>query len=236
MPSSLDRIFSSAAGSTAGPSSTPSSSSSSSSEPYDTTSDPVVKELANGYKRLASGVVLDASGKPCRQCTANSAWMNMMKRTSDKSSSSSSSTSTTSTLTSSAAAGGSLLTTSSTSTTSDAPTDCPPDVEALGRSTWTLLHTLAASYPRTPSPSMQATTRAFISTFSQLYPCGYCAEDFRAWLKEPGNEVQTQSQDAFGDWACRAHNAVNVKLGKEEFDCKLWKERWRDGWADGRCG
>jgi mitochondrial FAD-linked sulfhydryl oxidase len=55
-------------------------------------------------------------------------------------------------------------------------------------------------------------------------------------MKEPGNEVRTESQDAFGDWACRAHNAVNVKLGKGEFDCKLWKERWRDGWGDGRCG
>lgn len=83
---------------------------------------------------------------------------------------------------------------------------------------------------------MQATTRAFIQTFSALYPCGYCAEDFRGWLREPGNEVRVEGQDAFGDWACRAHNAVNVKLGKGEFDCKLWKERWRDGWKDGRCG
>jgi FAD-linked sulfhydryl oxidase len=30
----------------------------------------------------------------------------------------------------------------------------------------------------------------------------------------------------FGDWMCRAHNDVNKKLGKGEFDCRKWMERW----------
>lgn len=55
-------------------------------------------------------------------------------------------------------------------------------------------------------------------------------------MKESANQVKVGGQEEFGDWACRAHNAVNVKLGKKEFDCSLWKERWRDGWRDGRCG
>ncbi|ETN41225.1 uncharacterized protein HMPREF1541_03160 [Cyphellophora europaea CBS 101466] len=231
MPSSLDRIFSSAATS---PSSQPSAGSS--TQPYDTTSDPVVRELPNGYKKLASGIVLDATGKPCRQCTSGSAWMSMMKRTSPNTSNSSS--------TSRATAGLAGLGAAATTASDPAPSplqsqgqdDCPPNVEQLGRATWTLLHGMAASYPSTASPSMQATARSFIQTFSQLYPCGYCADDFRDWLKQPGNEVRTEGQDAFGEWACRAHNAVNVKLGKTEFDCALWKERWRDGWRDGSCG
>lgn len=56
-------------------------------------------------------------------------------------------------------------------------------------------------------------------------------------MAEPENDVEQalKSQEEFGQWMCRAHNAVNVKLGKKEFDCNLWKQRWRDGWKDGRC-
>ena len=114
-------------------------------------------------------------------------------------------------------------------------TECPPDVDELGRSTWTLLHSMAAHYPPTAPPTMQSMTSQFLSLFSSLYPCWVCAEDFRDWMKEPGNEPKLQGQDEFGFWACRAHNAVNVKLGKPTFDCALWKERWKDGWKDGRC-
>ena len=223
MPSSLDRIFAASGAAESSPSSA------NASQPYDTSNDPVVRELPNGYKQLASGIVLDASGKPCKRCTSGSAWMtNMMKNTSN---------SRAATTTSTAGLAAALPASSSSSETqSSLDDDCPPDADALGRATWTLLHSMAANYPARADASMQATTRSFIQTFGQLYPCGYCADDFRGWLKEPGNEVRTEGQDAFGDWACRAHNAVNVKLGKSEFDCSLWKERWRDGWRDGRCG
>lgn len=57
-------------------------------------------------------------------------------------------------------------------------------------------------------------------------------------MAQPENDVSEalKSQERFGRWMCRAHNAVNVKLGKEEFDCEFWRERWKDGWGDGRCG
>jgi mitochondrial FAD-linked sulfhydryl oxidase len=113
--------------------------------------------------------------------------------------------------------------------------DCPPDVDELGRNTWSLLHSMAATYPTTANTSMQSSMRAFISAFSNLYPCAVCADDFRSWMKEPGNEPRVGGQDELGQWLCEAHNAVNVKLGKGVFDCGLWKERWRDGWKDGRC-
>ena len=35
------------------------------------------------------------------------------------------------------------------------PADCPADVETLGRSTWTLLHSIAATYPVAPTPNHQ---------------------------------------------------------------------------------
>jgi FAD-linked sulfhydryl oxidase len=38
-------------------------------------------------------------------------------------------------------------------------------------------------------------------------------------------------------WLCERHNEVNVKLGKERFECTEEKldERWKDGPKDGRC-
>jgi mitochondrial FAD-linked sulfhydryl oxidase len=114
------------------------------------------------------------------------------------------------------------------------PPDCPPDVDQLGRSTWTLLHTMAANYPTNPSPTQQTETKQFMGLFGKMYPCWVCADDFRTWMKE-GNEPKVSSREEFGRWLCEAHNAVNVKLGKERFDCDRWEERWRTGWKDGRC-
>lgn len=112
--------------------------------------------------------------------------------------------------------------------------DCPPDVEQLGRSSWALLHTMAANYPEKPSLSQQTDTRQFMHLFSRLYPCWVCADDFKTWMKD-GNEPRVSNRRDFGQWLCEAHNAVNVKLGKKSFDCNTWEERWRTGWKDGRC-
>ncbi|PFH63040.1 hypothetical protein XA68_10081 [Ophiocordyceps unilateralis] len=95
--------------------------------------------------------------------------------------------------------------------------DCPPDVEALGRSTWTLLHSVAASYPEKPSLAQQSDLLGFVRLFSRLYPCWVCAEDFQAYLGRHAPPVASRAD--FGFWLCGAHNDVNRKLGKPEFDC-----------------
>lgn len=117
-------------------------------------------------------------------------------------------------------------------------TQCPPDVDELGRSTWTLLHTLPTTYPSQPTPQRQSTTFSFLQLFSQLYPCHACATDFREYLVDEGSDLKEalKTQESFGKWMCRAHNAVNRKLGKEEFDCNFWRRRWVDGPSNGGCG
>lgn len=111
--------------------------------------------------------------------------------------------------------------------------DCPPDVEELGRSTWMLLHSIAATYPSAPSTNEQTDLRSFMGAFSRLYPCWSCAEHFQKYMAK--QQMPVSSRDEFGKWLCEAHNAVNRKLGKQVFDCARWEERWRDGWKDGRC-
>lgn len=108
------------------------------------------------------------------------------------------------------------------------PQDEPPDVEQLGKSSWTLLHLIAATYPEQPSTKQQADMKQFLKLFGNFYPCWFCAEDFDKYMVK--QEPQTASQDALGKWLCEAHNEVNVKLGKPTFDCNLWKLRWKDGW------
>ncbi|KAJ5046578.1 uncharacterized protein L3040_003817 [Drepanopeziza brunnea f. sp. 'multigermtubi'] len=117
--------------------------------------------------------------------------------------------------------------------TTIAPRECPPDVEQLGRSSWTLLHSITAAYPTEPTPTEQTQASTFVSLFAKLYPCWVCAEDFQDWMAR--NKVRTESREEFGRWMCEAHNDVNRKLGKREFDCSKWEERWRTGWKDGSC-
>ncbi|KAL1968228.1 hypothetical protein VTN77DRAFT_2063 [Rasamsonia byssochlamydoides] len=190
-------------------------------------------------KKLPPGVVLDKDGKPCRLCTSAASWRAMAKKASAASPAAAAAATTSAAATSSSSTS---TTTASPSTPPSAtpttlPSDCPPDVETLGRSTWTFLHSLTAAYPTTATPEQQSEMRSFLHLFSRLYPCWVCAEDFRAWMSEPGgrNEPRLGSRAEFGHWMCEAHNAVNRKLGKKEFDCRFWEERWRTGWKDGRC-
>ncbi|KAL8909078.1 MAG: hypothetical protein Q9207_000412 [Kuettlingeria erythrocarpa] len=172
-------------------------------------------------KDLPKGVVLGKDGKPCRSCTSSADWAALMKKSIAKDKSSTA----TETSTPPAVSTASLR----------PPLDCPPDVEELGRSTWTLLHTISASYPPAASPTQQSEMRQFLGLFGKLYPCWVCAEDFQEWMARKGNEPRVEGRSGLGTWMCEAHNEVNRKLGKQEFDCRKWEERWRTGWKDGRC-
>ncbi|KAA8915307.1 hypothetical protein TRICI_002536 [Trichomonascus ciferrii] len=125
-------------------------------------------------------------------------------------------------------------TAASIDSSSKRPKDCPPDSEELGRATWTFLHTMAATYPDAPTSSEKSDMTTFMNIFSKIYPCWYCAEDFQKWIKS-GNSPKVDSKEDLSNWLCDAHNEVNKKLGKPTFDCKLWRQRWKDGWNDGRC-
>ncbi|KAM0620764.1 hypothetical protein ACHAQG_007350 [Verticillium nonalfalfae] len=145
--------------------------------------------------KYPKGIVLGPDGKPCRTCTSSTFWASMGKTPKTK---------------------GSATTATAPSATNGLPADCPPDVERLGNSSWTLLHSIAATYPENPSPAQKDDLRGFMRTFSRLYPCWVCAEDFQSYIKK--DEVRVEGRQEFGNWLCMAHNEVNRKLGKKEFD------------------
>lgn len=92
---------------------------------------------------------------------------------------------------------------------------------------------MAAYYPEKPSRQQKNDISNFFHIFSKFYPCNVCAEDLREQLIV--TPPQTSSQHDLSQWLCKIHNEVNKKLGKNEFDCKLVNQRWRDGWLDGSC-
>ena len=110
---------------------------------------------------------------------------------------------------------------------------CPPDVDSLGRATWTFLHTTAAYYPDRPTPTQRAHMLQLLHALPQLYPCSHCAGDLGDRIRRRPPDVRSRS--ALSTWLCETHNEVNAMLGKPAFDCARVDERWRDGPKEGSC-
>ncbi|CCD24708.1 flavin-linked sulfhydryl oxidase NDAI_0D03940 [Naumovozyma dairenensis CBS 421] len=104
----------------------------------------------------------------------------------------------------------------------------PPDVQNLGASSWTFLHAMTAKYPGNPSDTQKMEMERFLTLFSHVYPCNWCAKDFEKFIQD--NSPKVESREELGRWMCEAHNHVNGKLNKPKFNCDFWEKRWKDGW------
>ncbi|GAA5969212.1 hypothetical protein JCM11641_007511 [Rhodosporidiobolus odoratus] len=87
----------------------------------------------------------------------------------------------------------------------------------LGQASWKLLHTMAARFPEEPTDDEREAFKSYLHLFSRLYPCGECAAEFQALLRQL--PPQTSSRSSASMWLCSIHNLVNERLGKPEFDC-----------------
>jgi hypothetical protein len=107
----------------------------------------------------------------------------------------------------------------------------PPNAEELGRSTWTLLHTIATRLPEEPSDREKIDIKTFIHLFARYYPCVKCGYHMQQYLE--GNPIRTETKSDLEHWFCQFHNAVNKRLGKPIFDCRMLSTRWH---YDHGCG
>ncbi|MCP9263091.1 putative uridine-cytidine kinase [Dirofilaria immitis] len=89
-------------------------------------------------------------------------------------------------------------------------TDCPVTIEKLGRSTWNLLHTIAAYYPLKPTFEEKKNARILIDVLGKTYPCSHCAEDLRRDLAKHPPDVE--DREKFSLWMCGLHNRINKNL------------------------
>ena len=76
---------------------------------------------------------------------------------------------------------------------------------------------MMARFPEKPTPDERKTLETFMHLFGRLYPCGDCARHFRGILEK--YPPQTGSRNSAAGWLCFAHNQVNLRLNKPEFDC-----------------
>ncbi|KAF9466049.1 ERV/ALR sulfhydryl oxidase domain-containing protein [Collybia nuda] len=180
---------------------------------------------------MPPGMVMGPDGKPCKICTAFRHWKpGAAAEGHDRSRSHGGHTSTSAMM---AALASGTAGTTTMARPDEPPPNCPPDVEQLGRATWTFLHTTAAYYPERPTPTQRANMLSLIRALPLLYPCSHCADDL-------GEDMAAHPPDVSGRvglsrWLCERHNVVNQKLGKEEFNCAKTDERWKDGPSDGSC-
>jgi FAD-linked sulfhydryl oxidase len=84
--------------------------------------------------------------------------------------------------------------------------ECPEDRESLGRSSWSILHTMAAHYPKAPNEQRREDVRQFLHLFSVLYPCTHCAEDFQLWMA--AHPPDTSSRVSLSEWMCKGKSSL----------------------------
>lgn len=108
----------------------------------------------------------------------------------------------------------------------------PPDPDDIGRAGWTILHTTAAAFPNVPTPDQQANFRAFIRSWSQVYPCTVCSYHMRQELKR--REIVATNKREASRFVCELHNSVNTMLGKQTFNCDpdVVLQQWHPGYPD----
>lgn len=106
--------------------------------------------------------------------------------------------------------------------------EAPPDRRALGRASWTAVHTLAANFPDKPSREEMESAKAFVQALAGLYPCKLCRYHFDRYVSVRPPDVS--SRERFLLWTCEAHNEVSRRNRKPVFPCELAKldKRWSD--------
>ena len=187
-------------------------------------------------EKLPPGMVLGPDGKPCKICTAFRYWKPRKSETQAEGQGAGSNAKAAQGV-STVAAAASVATSAAAATSQDQtrPDYCPPDVEQLGRATWTFLHTTAAYYPDHPTQNHRTTMLSLLNALPTLYPCTNCAHHLGKKMETHPPDVS--SRTALSRWLCERHNDVNKVLGKKTFDCSIGSldTRWKDGPSDGSC-
>jgi len=96
---------------------------------------------------------------------------------------------------------------------------CPSDKDELGKSSWNLIHSLAANYPDNPNLKEQEAAIEFFYSLALLYPCPYCAKDLSIYIKKYPPNVKSRKELVL--WVCEMHNDVNKKLSKPIIKCDI---------------
>ena len=101
--------------------------------------------------------------------------------------------------------------------------------QEIGRNTWSILHSIAASYPNEPTKEDKQQVTNFLYGLANLFPCKICGSHLLKMLNKEG--VHADSREELVNYICKIHNIVNKVLNKPHFDCKKAFDFW-----GGDCG
>ena len=98
---------------------------------------------------------------------------------------------------------------------------------SLGKHTWSLLHSIAASYSNKPNETEKKNIEKFFYGLIYNYPSKNNL--ISNIIKE--NPLKNSNREEFVYYICNIHNIINKKLNKNHFRCKNAFEIW-----GGDCG
>lgn len=109
--------------------------------------------------------------------------------------------------------------------------------DAIGKSTWLLLHALADHFPdRDEDDVYQNNLVQFIKSLSFIYPCQICRDHLRSYMEN--NPPRFENKAHTVRWMFNFHNYVNKDLNKgimtvQEYIQRLYQ--YSDVSSDGKC-
>jgi len=100
----------------------------------------------------------------------------------------------------------------------------------LGRISWSLLHSIAAAYPKENAKEKHKKyLKKFLYSFAYLYP--YSSHGSFLYELIKNKKIQSSTREDVVFYLCRIHNRVNAFLKKRIFDCEEAFNIW-----GGKCG
>ena len=75
--------------------------------------------------------------------------------------------------------------------------------QEIGRNTWALLHSMAASYPNEPTDEDKKQITNFMYGLANLFPCKICGGHLLKMLKKEG--VKANSREELVNYICKIH-------------------------------
>ena len=96
------------------------------------------------------------------------------------------------------------------------------DKDVIGKSTWTVLHQYATTFPDDPTErdkeEFKSLMRAVLRGIPDSEPCK-CRTHAMEWIQQnPPDQHMTDSSALFA-YTCNFHNSVNERLGKKQHNC-----------------
>lgn len=101
-----------------------------------------------------------------------------------------------------------------------------PDLAEIGRGAWTLMHTMAVTYPNPADETHSTAWKQFMRSQQHLFPCVKCRAHIAAYLRAHPFPRGVLSRKYIQAYLFKMHNAVNRRLGKPMFTREAYAQRW----------